>query len=156
MLFKEKYFFLSNFYPVPVSIKINNKTLVFKNAEAAYQAQKNADLAEHFILLSGAEAKKLGKDIPITTGNWDEYRLYAMADALNSKFTDYALLFQLKLIKEDIVEDNYWDDIYWGVCTNKRHDHEGQNMLGKLLMCIRDNNNDKEILYRYIQTELLK
>lgn len=156
MLFKDKYFFLSNFYPAPVTLTINNKTLAFKNSEAGYQAQKNFELAKHFCLLSGSEAKKLGQTITITTPNWDDYKLYAMADVLNSKFQDYALLFQLKLIKEDIIEDNYWGDTFWGVCTNKTYDHEGKNMLGKLLMCIRDTNNNKDALYRYIQTELLK
>ena len=135
-------------------MKLNDKIFIFQNTEAAFQAQKNINLAEHFCLLSASEAKKLGRQIPITTENWNEYRLYAMADALHEKFKDYSLLVQLKSVTEEIVEDNYWNDTFWGVCTNKTYKHEGKNMLGKLLMCIRDNNNNKDILYNYIDKEL--
>ena len=155
MLMKDDYFFLSNFYPCDIIIEINGKKLRFKNAEAAFQAQKNYDLAEKFTLLSGSEAKKLGRQIPITTENWNVDRLYAMAKVLHSKFSNYSLLFLLKLVKEEIVEDNYWDDTFWGVCTNKKYDHVGKNMLGKMLMNIRDNNNDYYVLLAYINKELI-
>ena len=46
MLFKDKYFFLSNFYPVSVTIDINGNKITFKNSEAAFQAQKNFELAD--------------------------------------------------------------------------------------------------------------
>jgi len=36
-------------------------------------------------------------------------------------------------IKEPIVEDNYWGDIYWGVCRGV-----GQNKLGKMLEKIKE------------------
>lgn len=156
MLFKDKYFFLSNFYNTDVVLEINGQELKFKNAEAAFQAQKNYSLAEKFVLLSGAEAKKLGKTIPITTESWKTERLYAMAKALHSKFKHFGLLFMLKLIKEEIVEDNYWDDTFWGVCTNKKYNHEGKNILGKMLMNIRDNDNDYNCLIAYINKDLIK
>lgn len=156
MLFKDKYFFLSNFYPCEIVIEINGEKLSYKNAEAAYQAQKNYSVADKFMLLPGAQAKKLGKTIPLTTENWNQERLYAMAKVLHSKFTNYALLFMLKLIKEEIVEDNFWGDTFWGVCTNKKYDHVGKNVLGKMLMNIRDNNNDYNCLLAYINTDLIK
>lgn len=156
MLFKDDFFFLSNFYPCDVVLEIKGEKLLFKNAEAAYQAQKNLDYADKFTLLSGAEAKKLGNQIPITTESWNTERLYAMAKVLHNKFKNFGLLFLLKLIKEDIVEDNYWSDTFWGVCTNKKYDHVGKNMLGKMLMNIRDNNNDYNVLLAYINTELVK
>ena len=156
MLFKDKYFFLSNFYPCDIVVEIEGKKLHFKNAEAAYQAQKNVELAEHFILLSGSEAKKLGRNIPITTESWKTEKLYAMAKALHSKYQNYALLFYLKLVKDEIIEDNYWGDTFWGVCTNKTYDHKGKNILGKMLMNIRDNDNDYNCLLAYINTELVK
>lgn len=150
MLFKDKYFFLSNFYPCAVTLLIRDKILSFKNSEAAYQAQKNEALAENFILLKGLEAKKLGENLKITTSDWDTYRLYAMARALNSKFKNPVLMSQLKQIKENIVEDNYWNDTYWGVCKGV-----GDNILGKMLMIIRDNENDLNILNNFIKNELL-
>ena len=79
-----------------------------------------------------------------------------MAKVLHNKFKNYGLLFLLKLIKEEIVEDNYWDDTFWGVCTNKNYNHVGKNILGKMLMNIRDNNNDYDVLLAYINTELVK
>lgn len=150
MIFKDKYFFLSNFYPCDVTIEINNKKYLYKNAEAAFQAQKNISLCDKFLLLKGLEAKKLGKGIPITTENWNIERLYAMAKVLHSKFTNYGLLFYLKLVKEEIVEDNYWNDTFWGVCKGK-----GKNILGKMLMNIRDNDNDYNVLLAYINKELV-
>ncbi len=150
MVFKNKYFFLSNFYPCVVTLLIGDKVLSFKNSEAAYQAQKNESLAENFILLKGLEAKKLGENLKLTTDDWDTYRLYAMARALNSKFKDPSLMFQLKQVREPIVEDNYWNDTYWGVCGGV-----GDNMLGKLLMFIRDNGNDLNIINNFIKNELL-
>ena len=151
MIMKNKYFFLSNFYPCTIDLQINGKTLIFKSTEAAFQAQKNYELAEKFCLLEPLEAKRFGKKIPITTENWDVYRLYAMAKVLNIKFKDPELFLKLKEVKEEIVEDNYWNDCFWGVCKGK-----GKNMLGKLLMCIRDNYNNLEILYDYITHELSK
>lgn len=156
MIFKDKYFFLSNFYPCDVTIEINGEKIKYKNAEAAYQAQKNYSVADKFVLLSGAEAKKLGSQIPITTECWNTEKLYAMAKVLHSKFTHYGLLFMLKLVKEEIIEDNYWGDTFWGICNNKKYKNEGKNILGKMLMNIRDNNNDYNCLIAYINKDLIK
>jgi predicted NAD-dependent protein-ADP-ribosyltransferase YbiA (DUF1768 family) len=40
---------------------------------------------------------------------------------------------QLKQITEPIVENNTWNDTYWGVCNNV-----GENHLGKLLTEIKE------------------
>lgn len=37
----------------------------------------------------------------------------------------------------EIIEQNKWHDIYWGVCTCKKHNLVGKNQLGTLLMKIR-------------------
>lgn len=149
MLFKDKYFFLSNFYICPITLELNNKTCIFCNSEAAYQAQKNVQIADKFSKIKGLEAKRIGEDLIITTPNWEEYKLYAMAKALNAKFQNKSLLFELKQIKEDIIHDNYWNDTYWGVYKGS-----GKNILGKMLMNIRDNNNDLISLNNYIKSEL--
>lgn len=137
MLFKDYYFFLSTFYPCSIRLYLNNQLFTFSNAEAAFQAQKNLSLASKFKLLKGLESKRIGEQIEVTTENWETYKLFAMAKALNSKFKDVKLLSKLKQIKEEIVYENYWDDTYWGVCKQ-----QGKNILGKMLMNIRDNNND--------------
>ena len=149
MLFKDDFFFLSNFYPCEITLEVNGKTILYKNSEAAFQAQKNLSVADKFKLLSGLEAKKLGEAIPITTENWPYEQVYAMAKVLNNKFKNYGLLFKLKLIKEDIVNDNFWKDTFWGVYKG-----EGKNVLGKLLMNIRDHNNDYNYLLAYINKEI--
>lgn len=150
MLFKDKYFFLSTFYPAPFTLSIGDKECKFMNVEAAYQAQKNPQIADKFSQIKGLEAKRMNNDLIITVPNWDKYKLYAMGNALHAKFTNKILFAQLRAIKEDIINDNYWGDKYWGVSKG-----EGKNILGKMLMNIRNNNNDKRILYNYISTELI-
>lgn len=151
MIFRDKYDFLSNFYACSVVIDVYNednskcKTLAFKNSEAAFQSLKNYDLADKFCLLNPSESKYYGKRIPLTTPNWNQVRIVMMARVLYAKFSQNPhLLTKLKEVKEEIVEDNYWKDYFWGVCNGK-----GSNMLGKLLMCVRDTNNNYEDLMKY-------
>lgn len=150
MIFKNDYFYLSNFYKCEISISINNKSYVFKDVESAFQAQKNPDKADRFLLLSGLEAKKIGDKLSSPT-DWSQTQLYAMAKALHSKFNNTYLLYLLKLIKIDIINDNYWGDTFWGVYKGT-----GYNILGKMLMNIRDNNNDFNKLMSYVNMELMK
>jgi predicted NAD-dependent protein-ADP-ribosyltransferase YbiA (DUF1768 family) len=56
-----------------------------------------------------------------------------MYELLRIKFSDPELMKQLKQVQGEIVEDNYWGDTYWGVFKG-----QGTNVLGKLLMKIRD------------------
>lgn len=132
-------------------MEIGDKKIMYKNVEAAFQANKNPELAEKFLLLSGLEAKKLGEPLKPTDPNWKVNQLYVMAAALHSKFTNFALLFQLKRIDGEIVNDNYWFDTFWGVYKG-----EGLNILGKMLMNIRDNDNDFTRLHVYVSLELTK
>ena len=145
MILKDDYFFLSNFYPCTVVLDIEGRKVIFHNVECAYQAQKNYNLAERFCLLKPLEAKKYGKVIPVTTPYWDRYKLIAMAKALHSKFCNIELLHKLKSVKEEIINDNYWGDKFWGVYKGK-----GKNILGKMLMIIRDSNNNLLELIEYI------
>lgn len=151
MLFKDEYFFLSTFYTSPITLKIKDKECKFSNVEAAYQAQKNPEIADRFSLVKGLEAKRMDDKLIITATDWNNYKLFAMANALHAKFTNKFLFAQLKAIKEDIIHDNYWGDTYWGIYKS-----EGKNILGKLLMNIRDNNNDINVLYDYIRNVLMK
>lgn len=149
MLFKDNYFFLSTFYICPVTLIINGKECNFSNVEAAYQAQKVPEIADKFSQIKGLEAKRMESKLRITRADWEEYSLYAMANALQSKFSNKILYAQLKAIKDPIVNDNYWGDTYWGVYKGI-----GKNLLGKMLMCLRDNDNDLDILYNYIKNTL--
>lgn len=59
--FRGKYFFLSNFY----NTKIEYFDMVFENNEAAFQAMKCPERMEEFTKLSAAEAKRLGRRVPL-------------------------------------------------------------------------------------------
>lgn len=151
MIFKDKYFFLSTFFISPFKLIIDGKECDFICVEAAYQAQKVPEIADKFSQIKGLEAKRMEGHLRITRDNWEDYSLYAMANALQGKFSNRILYAQLCSIKGDIVHDNYWGDEYWGVSKGK-----GKNLLGKMLMCLRDNQNDLQILYDYITNELLE
>ncbi len=133
--FNGEYEFLSNFYET----KITWQGITYRNVEAAYQAQKCPERAHEFINLTGAEAKKLGRLVPLDS-NWDFRKRVIMKNLVYLKFAEHENL-KLKLLAtndEYIEEGNWWGDIYWGVCTNKKYNHVGENQLGKILMEVRD------------------
>lgn len=135
MKFRDLYWFLSNMYPAKVPMNIGGEDLIFDNAEAAFQAQKNPSLAKMFVGLTGSEAKYKGRKIPITTPDWSNARLDAMRKAVEAKFNNNPeLMEQLQKTGVDYIsEDNDWGDTFWGVSGG-----QGQNNLGKILMDVRD------------------
>ena len=133
MNFRDKFWFLSNMYPVDINMNINGTDYTFKNAEAAFQAQKDLSRINEFTNLTGQQAKALGRQVNMRP-DWNTYRDKAMADVINAKFNQHPdLMQQLKAIQEPIQEDNTWKDMYWGV-----YNGQGQNKLGQILMNIRD------------------
>lgn len=125
--------FLSNFYMCNINVGPYGQ---WPSAEHFYQAMKTKDKAirEKFRQLPNAlEAKKLGKKIKIRD-DWNKIKLDVMRYVLKYKF-------QIPLLKQKllstgnhtIIEGNWWNDTFWGVCNN-----QGQNHLGKLLMELRD------------------
>ena len=130
--FYGRYFFLSNFYECPV----NYKGLTYNNTEAAFHAQKTFDIEtqKRFTTLNPSEAKKLGRAIPLRP-DWENVKVKIMEDIVTAKFQQHPDL-QKKLIDtypEELVEGNWWNDTFWGVCNGA-----GLNNLGKILMNIRD------------------
>lgn len=150
MLFKDNYFFLSTFYPCSIYLIIDEKECKFTNVEAAYQAQKVPEIADRFSQVKGLEAKRMDGRLKISRKDWDTYHLFAMANALHAKFKNTYLKSLLKAIKDPIIHDNYWGDEYWGVCKGS-----GKNILGNMLMIIRDTDNDLDKLYSYIEDSIL-
>lgn len=132
MLMKDNYKWLSNMDLFPKPIIINNE--VIKSSENYYQSRKTLDveLRKKILSMSPYEAKKYCKTIPLRD-DWDNVKLSVMQEALDIKFsiTYYRLL--LISTVEPLVEDNYWNDTYWGVCRGI-----GENMLGKLLTILRE------------------
>lgn len=141
--FGGEYEFLSNFYEVPVRYEY-----FYGSSEAAYQAQKAANLSDklEFLNYIPKKAKRHARKIPIRA-DWDAVKISFMRDIVFAKFMQNAELAE-KLFatgNAEIVEGNYWHDTFWGV------DEEtgcGENNLGKILMEVRAglNNLDVKIL----------
>lgn len=130
--FREEYYFLSNFYHVDVEYD----GIVYKNSEAAFQAQKVLDDDEKLLFsdLYPREAKELGRKVKLRK-DWNDVKDNYMYEICKAKFTQHEDLAE-KLLEtgdEELVEGNTWNDTYWGVCNGK-----GKNQLGKTLMRIRE------------------
>lgn len=127
-LFRDEYFFLSNFYPV--EIKLDG--IVYPNAETAFQAQKTLDVEERrkfSMLKNPVQAKRLGRKVKLRD-DWEEVKLEIMTEIVSQKFLQHPHLIEMLLQTgdEELVEGNKWD-----VCKGKSENH-----LGKILMKIRD------------------
>jgi ribA/ribD-fused uncharacterized protein len=130
--FKGKYYFLSNFYSAPVMYE----GLLYQNNEAAFQSAKIKDLdrRKQFCNLDPSTAKKKGRNV-LLRNDWEDVKDEVMYQCVKDKFTRNQDLKQ-KLIdtdNEELVEGNTWNDTYWGVCRGR-----GKNMLGKILMRVRE------------------
>lgn len=128
--FRDKYYFLSNFYPCKISF--DGET--YNSVEAAYQAQKTLDLdkRKQFINITPEKAKRLGRTLQLRP-NWDQLKVEIMIKLLVEKFKDSTLLnLLIQTNPAKLIEGNNWNDTYWEICKGK-----GKNMLGKLLMEIR-------------------
>jgi ribA/ribD-fused uncharacterized protein len=128
--FTGRYWFLSNFSPSPVEFE----GIVFPTVENAFQSAKTLDLElrKQFIPLGPGQAKRLGRSIPLRE-DWEEVKVDMMYHLLQEKFKDPELRASLLATgEEELIEGNTWGDRFWGVCKG-----QGQNMLGRLLMRIR-------------------
>lgn len=139
--FKDEYAFLSNFLMVPVLYE----GVWWKSVEHAYQAAKTTDpvwkqrIADAY---TPGAAKKLGRQAPLKVF-WDINKDRIMEDIVRSKFTNNPEL-KAKLIAtnpHELIEGNWWGDIYWGVCNGV-----GENKLGKILMKVRAGANDTQAI----------
>lgn len=129
MFFRNQYWFLSNMYPCVIEYN----GITYSCAEAAFQAQKSPERAQEFSGINGFEAKRLGRKVDLVTG-WDVNKDRIMADIVRAKFCQNKDLARrlLETENEELVEDNTWNDYYWGRCRG-----HGQNKLGLILMSIR-------------------
>lgn len=130
--FRGKFFFLSNFYPVPVKYK----GITYQNSEAAFQAQKCMTEEEKlsFENIDPSEAKRLGRRIKMRP-DWNKRKFDEMYAIVKAKFEQHPEILQKLLETENayIQEENTWGDKIWGTVNGA-----GQNLLGKILMQIRE------------------
>ena len=130
--FSGQHRFLSNFY----AVLIQYDGTTYPSVEHAYQAAKTWDLSQRAAIQRApraAVAKAIGRRVPLRT-DWDEVKVQIMGLLLRKKFEHPNLRAWLEATKpHELVEGNTWGDRFWGVCQG-----DGLNMLGKLLMEIRD------------------
>lgn len=134
MMFRGPYGFLSNFYACKIRIAFRGKVYHFTSAEALFQAFKDPNRFEEFVNLDPVAAKKLSHQVNLRP-DWSDIKVDLMRKILELKFSQNPEL-AAKLLETgdtELVEENKWHDIFWGVCNGV-----GQNWLGRLLMERRD------------------
>lgn len=113
----------------------------YASVEHCYQAMKTTDLVEQEKIrnaISPSQAKKFGK-LAVLREDWEEVKIPLMKELLRLKFENAFLRFKLLATRNAIlIEGNTWHDTVWGMCNCHKHNGEGQNILGKLLMNLRD------------------
>lgn len=127
--FRNKNFFLSNFY----NCNITYNGITYRNAEAAFQAQKTLTGRERFAELTPPDAKHLGRHVHLRP-DWEEVKYDEMYKIVKAKFTQNEDLRTLLLATgtQHLEEGNTWGDRVWGTVNGV-----GENNLGKILMRIR-------------------
>lgn len=143
--FEDGYDFLSNFFLHPVTMD----GVIYNSTEVAYQAAKTLDLNERdlvrqkpvhddgkivaYIERTPGQAKKEGRRVTLRP-DWERVKIQVMEDLVRQKFQHPALKEQLLATgTAELVEGNWWNDTFWGVCNGK-----GENHLGRILMKIRE------------------
>jgi ribA/ribD-fused uncharacterized protein len=131
--FDGKYAFLSNFFPSP----IKDAGITYPTVEHYFQAMKSLDMQDRYKIAaapSPGQAKRLGRKVSLRP-NWNKIKDDIMYIALWEKFSDPVLRDALLATNdEELIEGNWWNDTYWGVCNGI-----GENHLGRLLMIVRKN-----------------
>jgi N-glycosidase YbiA len=127
----------SNFWPGPYVIEGKE----WPTTEHYFAAMKTLDpVAQEKIrkAVTPGLAKKLGREV-VLRDDWDQIKYDVMLTALRAKFGDLYPVLKDKLIstgESDIYEDSPYDHV-WG--TGRRGSiGNGQNLLGKALMQVRD------------------
>jgi ribA/ribD-fused uncharacterized protein len=130
--FVEEFAFLSNFYPS--TVYVDGKK--YDTVEHAYQAMKTKDPAARETIRMAATpgvAKRLGRCVGLRP-DWEDVKVETMRGLVRQKFENPFLRPQLMATEGAMLtEGNHWNDTFWGVCKGK-----GRNMLGQILMEIRD------------------
>lgn len=130
--FVDDYYFLSNFSDSDFVYD----DIPYKNAEAAFQAQKcsNKEDRRAFSELNSTEAKKLGRKIELRK-EWEKIKVKEMKNIVYAKFSQNQELKERLLDTGDayLEEGNTWGDRIWGTV-----DGNGANLLGIILMEVRN------------------
>lgn len=134
--YEQDFYVLSNFS----SFRVLWEGIDFDTSEAAYHWEKfpHSDVIKHAIRTarSGHEAFKIAERFSKDKRkDWDEVKFDIMRSILLAKVEQHEYV-KRKLLatgNRELIEDS-WRDNVWGWGPNK----DGQNMLGKIWMSIRD------------------
>lgn len=136
--FRGKYFFLSNFYEMPIAYN----GICYLNNEAAFQAQKTLDneMRKKFSNLNPSDAKRLGRHVKLRA-DWEQVKDQIMYEIVKIKFTPPSCSYLNLMATGDewLEEGNTWGDREWGTVNGV-----GKNKLGKILMRVRKELNTEE------------
>ena len=116
--------------------------LKYSNAEAAFQSSKFVDEKQRkvFCNCSADKAALKGREL-VPSADWEKKRLLIMESILTAKFKQNPSLMK-RLVEtgnKRLVNGNSKQETFWGVDL---YSWQGENLLGKILMTIRD----KEII----------
>jgi len=138
--FSGDYAFLSNFYPVTITVE----NIPFPTVEHAFQAAKTHNLgakSEIAMAQTPGAAKRMGRKVELRH-DWENVRIDVMESLLKKKFlgkseeNETLLEMLLDTYPERLIEGNNWGDTFWGkVIVDGLY--RGENHLGRLLMKIR-------------------
>ena len=137
--FSDKYEFLSNFSYSPMIFEgINIPT-----AEHAFQMMKaSTDDMRQFVAMAptASQAKSRGRGVKIR-GDWEQIKFDVMYRIQQEKYRQNPHLQTALLATGDaeLEEGNWWHDNIYGNCKCERcREIEGHNMLGNILMRVRE------------------
>ncbi len=130
--------FLSNFYPA----QVDHDGITYPTVEHAFQAAKTLDFGQRWLIAkmgSPSAAKRAGRKITLRP-DWETAKNTIMLELVLQKFTRRLdLRQQLQATAEaELIEGNWWHDNYWGDCSCEDCDQPGKNVLGKILMDVRN------------------
>lgn len=138
--FRGEYAWLSNM----ASCEVEYLGYKFPSVENAYMYAKHPDEGCWLDFCQTKPpniCKKESKLIKIRE-DWEEVKKKVMYSLLRQKFSKEPFKTKLKNTgSENIVEGNFWNDKFWGVCL-KSNPNEGENFLGRFIMHIRTLNNE--------------
>jgi hypothetical protein len=124
----------SNFARSPIFVDVGHGMLAYDTVEHAFQAAKTRDREEHEKIrgaLGPAFAKQQGRQVQLRP-DWEEVKYDVMVECLRAKFALPKFREALLRTGDRQIREDSPTDFVWGYRNN------GQNLLGKALMQVRD------------------